>query len=168
MEWTNQNARNAIFEVESLVIRINQTVKLPFASQTVNVVFIVLNYINKRPSFTVKNPHLQLVRIDHVISVYLPLTGKTVRLWTLTFVSWFNHGRVFNKFKPLNIWIKWFLLSFYSSESCHLSEYTLKLFNLAGFLAHVQQFSLLLDKFEVWVSCEAVCNIFYWFLCLIF
>ena len=40
-----------------------------------------------------KNPRLQLVKIDHVISVYLSLTGKTVRLWTLTFVSWFNHGQ---------------------------------------------------------------------------
>ena len=28
-----------------------------------------------------------------------------------------------NKFKPLNILIKWFLLSFYSSESFHLSDY---------------------------------------------
>ena len=51
---------------------------------------------------------------------------------------------------------KLFLLSFYSSESCNLSEYTIKLFNLAGFLVHVQQFSHLLDKFEVWVSCESV------------
>ena len=55
---------------------------------------------------------------------------------------------------------KWFLLSFFSSESCHLSEYTLKLFNLEGFLEHIQQFSRLLDKFEVWISCEAVCDIF--------
>ena len=59
-----------------------------------------------QPSFTVKNPRLQLVKTDHVISVYQSLTGKTVRLWTLIFVSSFNHGRVFNKFKPLNIWIK--------------------------------------------------------------
>ena len=51
-------------------------------------------------------------------------------------------------------------MSFYSSESCHLSEYTLKLFNLAGFLAHVRQFSRLLNKFEVWVACEALCDIF--------
>ena len=36
----------------------------------------------------------------------MSLTDKTVRLWTLTFVSWFNHGRVFNKFKPLKIRIK--------------------------------------------------------------
>ena len=36
---------------------------------------------------------------------------------------------------------KWFLLSFYSSQSCPLSEYTIKLFNLAGFLVQVQQFS---------------------------
>ena len=63
---------------------------------------------------------------------------------------------------------KLFLLSFYSSESCHLSEYTLKLFNLAGILAHVQQLSRLLDKLEVWVSCEAVCDIFDQFFCLIF
>ena len=57
------------------------------------------------------------------------------------------------------------LLSFYSSKSRHLSEYKLKLFNLAGFLAHVQQFFCLLDKFEVWVSCEAtfLINFSVWF-----
>ena len=56
---------------------------------------------------------------------------------------------------------KLFLSSFYSSEICPLSEYTIKLFNLAGFLVHDQQFSRLLDKFDVWVSCEAVWDIFY-------
>ena len=45
-----------------------------------------------------------------------------------------------------------FYWAFYSRESCHLSKHTLKLFNLAGSLAHVQQFSRLLDKFEVWVK----------------
>ena len=34
--------------------------------------------VNKQPLFTVKNPPLQLVKIDHAISVYLSLTGKTV------------------------------------------------------------------------------------------
>ena len=115
---------------------------------------------NKLPSFTVKEPCAQLVKIDRVISVYLSLTGKTVWLEIITFVSWFNHGRVFIKFKPLNIWIKWFLLSFYSSEGCHLSEYKLKLCTLAGFLAHVKKFSRLLNKFEVWVSCEELSDIF--------
>ena len=33
-------------------------------------------------------------------------------------------------------------------------------FNLAGFLAYVQKFSRLLDKFEVSLSCEALCVIF--------
>ena len=51
---------------------------------------------------------------------------------------------------------------------CHLSEYTLNLFNLAGFLAHVQQFSRLLDNFQVWVSCEAACSILHQFFCLSF
>ena len=37
-----------------------------------------------------------------------------------------------------------------------------------AFWAHVQQFPRLLDKFEVWVSCEAVCDIFNQFFCLIF
>ena len=37
-----------------------------------------------------------------------------------------------------------------------------------GFLAHVQQFSYLLNKFEVWVSFEAVCNILDRFFSLIF
>ena len=36
------------------------------------------------------------------------------------------------------------------------------------FLAHVQQFSRLLDMFDVWVSCEAVCDIFDQFFWLIF
>ena len=43
-----------------------------------------------------------------------------------------------------------------------------QVFNLAGFLAHVQQFSRLFDKFEVLVSCEAVWGIFDQFFCLIF
>ena len=68
--------------------------------------FSNLNSINKQLSFIVKIPRLQLFKIDHVISVYLSLVGKIVRLLKLTFVSWFNHGRVFNNFKPLNIWIK--------------------------------------------------------------
>ena len=32
---------------------------------------------NKQSSFTVKNPRGQLVKIDHVILVYLSLTGTT-------------------------------------------------------------------------------------------
>ena len=39
----------------------------------------IINVINKQPSFTIKNMRLQLVKIDQVISVYLSLTGKTVR-----------------------------------------------------------------------------------------
>ena len=31
---------------------------------------------NKQPWFTVKNPRAQLVKIDHVISVYLSLTVR--------------------------------------------------------------------------------------------
>ena len=46
-----------------------------------------LNAINKQPSFTVKNPRLQLVKTGHVISGYLSLTGKTVRQKIITFVS---------------------------------------------------------------------------------
>ena len=44
----------------------------------------------------------------------------------------------------------WFLLSYQRKLS----------FIRAGFLEHVQQFSRLLEKFEVWVSCEAVSGIF--------
>ena len=47
-----------------------------------------------------------MVKIDRVISVYLSLTSKTMRLWTLTFVSCFYHGWVFNKFTPLKISIQ--------------------------------------------------------------
>ena len=46
-------------------------------------------------------------------------------------------------------------------QSTHASD-------LAGFLVHVQKISRLLNKFEVWVSCEAVCNIFDRFFSLIF
>ena len=64
---------------------------------------------------------------------------------------------------------KLLLLSFYTSESCPLSEYIVKVFNLEGLiLAYVQQFSRLLDKFEVWISCEAVCDIFDQFSVLLF
>ena len=66
-----------------------------------------------------------------------------------------------------NHWIyksKWFLLSFYSSESCtcHLSEYIFKLFILAGFFgACLEIFPPFKQvKFEVWVSREALCDIF--------
>ena len=99
-----------------------------------------------------------MVKIDHVILVYQLLTCKIVQLWTLIFVSWFNHGRVFVKFKPLNQMN--FIELLLQRKLPFIRVHTLKLFNLAGFLAHVQQFSSLLDKFEVWVSCEAVCDIF--------
>ena len=81
---------------------------------------------------------------------------------------WLRNGRVFNKFKPLNIWIKSvvFIERFTPAkvliyQSTHASD-------LGGFLTHVQKFSRLLKKFEVCVSWEAVCNIFDRFFCLIF
>ena len=43
-----------------------------------------VSHFNKQLLFTLSNPRLQLVKINHVISVYLSLTGKTVRLLTLT------------------------------------------------------------------------------------
>ena len=52
------------------------------------------------------------------------------------------------------------LCLFNKQSCCHLSEYILKIFILAGFLAHVKKICRLLDKFEVWVSCEAHCDIF--------
>ena len=69
-------------------------------------IYCTLTTFNMQSLFTVKNPHLQLAKIDHVILCYLSLTSKTMWLWTLTFVSWFNYGQVFNKFKSLNIQIK--------------------------------------------------------------
>ena len=66
------------------------------------------------------------------------------------------------------MWIKWFVLSYYSRESCHLFYQYIHASDLVGFSAHVQKFSRLLNKFEVWVSCEAVCDIFNRFFCLIF
>ena len=46
-------------------------------------------------------------------------------------------------------------------QSIHSSD-------LAGFLTHAQNFSRLSDKFAVWVSCEASCDIFDRFFCLTF
>ena len=55
-----------------------------------------------------------------------------------------ENGRVFNKIKKaLNV----------IYQSIHASD-------LADFLTHVQNFSRLLNKYEVWVSCEVVCDIF--------
>ena len=125
-----------------------------------------LELIIKQPSCIVKSLCLQLVKVYHMILVYLPLTGMIMQLLMLTFVFLFNHGRVFSKLKPLYIRIK--ITFFELLLQRKLSEYdTLKLFSLAGFLVQVQQFSRLLGKFEVWVSYEAVCNIFDQFFCLI-
>ena len=66
------------------------------------------------------------------------------------------------KLKPLAISTKMIFIELLLS-----SEYIIKLFNLAGFLVHFLQFPRLLDKFEVWVSCEAVLDIFDQFFCLI-
>ena len=71
-----------------------------------------------------------------------------------------ENGRVFNKFKPLNIWTKIIVLNFYSSESCHLSEFSL--------MSLVPKFSRLSNKLEVWVSCEALCYVCARFFCLSF
>ena len=54
-------------------------------------IYIYIIYIfNKQPSFTVKDPCLQLVKIDHVISVYLSVTGtamqKNIILYTYGWV----------------------------------------------------------------------------------
>ena len=99
------------------------------------------------PSFTVKDPRLQLVKFNHVILVYLSLNSKTVRLWKLIFISWLNHCWVFNKFKLLNniIWIKIIFIELLLQRKLS-SEYTIKLFNLAGLLTHVQQFCRLLNS----------------------
>ena len=98
-----------------------------------------------------------MVKINDVIPGYLSLTGKTMRQKIVTYVSWFNYGRAFKKFKPLPVSTKIIFIEFLLQRKLSfIRVYTLKLLNLAGFLAHVQQFSRLLDKFEDWVSCEAV------------
>ena len=74
-----------------------------------------------------------------------------------------ENGRVFNKFKQQNMWIKMiFIELIYSSENWRLSEC------LAGFLVHVQKFSRVLNKLKVMVSSEAVCDIFDLFFSFIF
>ena len=61
-----------------------------------------------------------------------------IAIWSIWFGIWSMawNGLVFNKFKPLNMWVKtkFFFLSFYFSESCHLPEYTLKRFG--GLFSH--------------------------------
>ena len=52
-----------------------------------NIEMGTLMLINKQPSFTVKKSTPAIGKINHVISVYLSLTGKTVRSSKLTFVS---------------------------------------------------------------------------------
>ena len=121
---------------------------------------------------------------DQLILIFPGNTGKLLtslqsNAATLKYNSLFlyEHSPVNTYGAKLKVWLllrilheymNQFLLSCYSSESWHLSQYTLKLFNLASVLAHVQQFSRLLKKLEVWVSCEAVCDIFDQFYCLIF
>ena len=43
-------------------------------------------------------------------------------------------------------------IKFYSNKSCHLSEYKLKLFNLAGFLALFFKFGFLVKQFTFLIS----------------
>ena len=57
--------------------------------------------------------------------------GLSVNNYDYPALIWLTHGlkvAVFTKFKPLIIWIKMIFWSFYSSESCYLSEYTLMWF----------------------------------------
>lgn len=56
---------------------------------------------SKQPSFTVKNARGRLIKIDHLILIYLSFTDTIMQLEFLTFVSQFNHnfienGQVFN------------------------------------------------------------------------
>ena len=79
--------------------------------------------------------------------------GKRFCTWlppcTVLWTAWWFGAWLFNKMLALHLQVIFypFLLNLALS------------FNLAGFLAHVQQFSRLLDKLEVWVSCEAVWDI---------
>ena len=82
------------------------------------------------------------------------------------FNPWLENGRFFIKLKPLNIWIKMIFLSYYSSESCQISDYTLMWFDRLYFLTSVlkfsafktslksrfllQQFAMFLLSFSVW------------------
>ena len=103
---------------------------------------------------------MQLVKIDHVILLYLSLTSTALWLWIITFVSWckpwIKNGRFFNKFKPLKILIRWFLLVL-TPEKVVIYQ-TIKESNLAGFLASkslkfgfvVKQFATFLIGFSVW------------------
>ena len=60
----------------------------------------------KQPSFTVKNPRRQLVKIYHVISVYLSLTDTAVHKK----IIYCTYGRVLQKFKLQSISTKIILI----------------------------------------------------------
>mgnify|MGYP001800539130 CR=1 FL=1 len=71
-----------------------------------------LSEFNKQPSFTVKNPRLQLVKIDHVISVYLSVTGTAVQknviyLWLslqqIQTTAYINQNDFHWAFTPANV-----------------------------------------------------------------
>ena len=110
---------------------------------TPNTIVLCLTSFNKQPSFTVQNPRLQLVKIDYVISVYLWPTNTILPQKII-----YTYGCVFTKFKSQPILTKMNFIELLLHRKLSLSECTIKLFDLAGFLVHVQQFSRLLDKFE--------------------
>ena len=66
-----------------------------------------------------------------------------------------GNGQIFDKFKPLNIWIKMIFWTFTPAkiviyQSIHSSD-------LVSFLTRVWKFSCLSNKFEVWVFCQIPC-----------
>ena len=87
---------NYIFYINSWYI-INRIMHSALESHTslhvLNTSPIIL--FKKQLSFTVKNPRLQLVKIDPVISVYLSLTDKAVHKKSYTYGGFFP-GYYFN------------------------------------------------------------------------
>ena len=81
----------------------------------------ILIPVNRQPSFTIQNPRARLVQIDHVISTNLYTNSN----------HWIYEGS---------------FVSYYSSLSCHLSEYTLNSFGARVFW-HIRKFSRLSVNF---------------------
>ena len=124
------------------------------------------NHAYIKPLTTVQHPHVLFVKIDQ--SFDFSLRGN------VTIVTWIRlehseercelklaeSSNAFLYIKAsgymIDIWIKMFLLSFNSSEKCHLSEYTLKwyggLFDKSH--QHTSKLSRLSKKLKIWVSCE--------------
>ena len=94
--------------------------------------------------------------LSSLISMYLSIPPRP---WINLSNSWLENVQVFNKVKPLNIWVKMhgsFELLFQHTLS-FIKVYTPVIWRV--FLTSVRIFSHLSNKFDGWVSCAALCDV---------